>query len=54
VEEGGYTVFLTWGLSVKPVKNSAILWFNFKPDGEEDETTEHSGCPVLKGTKWGT
>ncbi|XP_054263262.1 prolyl 4-hydroxylase subunit alpha-3-like [Macrosteles quadrilineatus] len=52
VEQGGNTVFTKWQLSVPPVKNSALFWFNFRPNGDPENGSDHSGCPVLRGTKW--
>ncbi len=43
VKEGGATVFTRSGVRVKPVQNSAILWYNYLPSGELDERTEHAG-----------
>lgn len=52
VDAGGATVFPRLNLTVKPMKNSAIIWYNLNRDGFSDERTLHSGCPVLLGTKW--
>ncbi|CAG0913350.1 unnamed protein product [Notodromas monacha] len=52
VEEGGRTVFPALGLSVKPRKGSALLWFNLRSDGRPDLRTLHGGCPVIRGFKW--
>ncbi|XP_074578713.1 putative prolyl 4-hydroxylase 6 [Curcuma longa] len=40
------------GYVVKPVKGSAILFFNLHPDATPDATSLHSSCPVLNGEKW--
>ncbi|XP_039141417.1 probable prolyl 4-hydroxylase 3 [Dioscorea cayenensis subsp. rotundata] len=40
------------GLSVKPKKGDALLFWSLKPDGSLDTTSLHGGCPVLKGYKW--
>ena len=53
VELGGRTVFSKANVSLKPVKGSAVLWFNLKKNGEHHPMTEHGGCPVLIGHKWG-
>lgn len=44
---------------VKPVKGTAILWYNhhLNPDnaesmGEMDKFSLHGGCDVRKGIKW--
>lgn len=52
VDEGGETVFLRAGVKVKPVKGTAVLFYNCTPDGKEDPLTLHSGSPVTKGEKW--
>lgn len=30
----------------------ALLFYNLKPDGTQDVSSLHTGCPVLKGVKW--
>jgi len=40
------------GIAVKAVKGDALLFWSLKPDGEEDTSSLHAGCPVIKGTKW--
>ncbi|XP_071090772.1 prolyl 4-hydroxylase subunit alpha-2-like [Haliotis cracherodii] len=52
VEEGGATVFPELGIGAPPVKNAALFWYNFLPDGSPDPRTRHGGCPVLYGHKW--
>ncbi|MBS0630186.1 MAG: 2OG-Fe(II) oxygenase [Verrucomicrobia bacterium] len=52
VPEGGETVFLKANVKVKPVKGTAVLFYNCTPDGKEDPLTLHSGAPVTKGDKW--
>ncbi|CAG7732017.1 unnamed protein product [Allacma fusca] len=52
VEVGGVTAFTYLGLSIKPVKGSALLWHNLQFDGEPDPFTRHGACPVLLGQKW--
>ena len=52
VEYGGYTVFPILGLQMKPIKNSALFWYNLHSDGTPDYLTLHGGCPVLFGSKW--
>lgn len=39
-------------VAAKPKKNDAVLFWSLKPDGTSDEAAMHTGCPVLKGTKW--
>jgi prolyl 4-hydroxylase len=50
--QGGMTVFLNLGISLKPVKRSAVFWYNLHQNGEGDDRTRHAACPVLAGTKW--
>lgn len=52
VEEGGETIFPRAKVSVKPVKGSAVLFYNCLPGGKEDPNTLHGGAPVIKGEKW--
>ena len=40
------------GISVKPVKGSAIYWFNHDHIGENDSRSYHLECPVGFGNKW--
>eukprot|EP00803_Ostreobium_quekettii_P005310 evm.model.scf_340.1 EVM.evm.TU.scf_340.1 scf_340:2444-7406(+) len=39
-------------VAVKPRKGDALLFFSFNPAGEKDNSSLHTGCPVLKGVKW--
>lgn len=44
-------------LRVKPVKGTAVFWYNYLSDGrgwvgEQDEYSLHGGCVVTQGTKW--
>ncbi|EFX77502.1 hypothetical protein DAPPUDRAFT_25542, partial [Daphnia pulex] len=53
VENGGATVFPIVKTRVKPVKGSALFWYNLNPDnGEGNPTTLHASCPILSGSKW--
>ena len=52
VEYGGRTIFPHIGLSVKPIKNSALFWFNHDAEMRPDSRSAHMGCPVLFGNKW--
>ena len=52
VNSGGRTIFPQLGLSVKPVKGSALYWFNIGPHMNYDSRVLHLGCPVIYGNKW--
>lgn len=38
-------------LRVKPYRSRAVLFYSQLPDGRQDYSSEHGGCPVLEGTK---
>ncbi|KAI4344992.1 hypothetical protein L6164_012162 [Bauhinia variegata] len=46
---GGKTVK---GLSVKPTKGNAILFWSMGLDGQSDPNSIHGACEVLSGEKW--
>jgi len=52
VEKGGATIFPKLNISIKPIKNSALFWYSYFPNGDVDERTLHASCPVLIGEKW--
>jgi len=39
-------------LAVVPHSSRSVLFYSQHPNGVEDTSSEHGGCPVLKGTKW--
>ena len=39
-------------LAVKPHSARAVLFYSQHPNGMEDTSSLHGGCPVLKGEKW--
>jgi prolyl 4-hydroxylase len=49
---GGETTFPLAGVSITPVKGSAVLFYNCLPSGDVDYTALHGGAPVLAGEKW--
>jgi len=38
-------------LAIKPNSARAVLFYSQLPNGEEDRSSLHGGCPVLEGTK---
>lgn len=50
--EGGETVFPEANLKIRPVKGTAVLFYNCTPDGKEDPLSLHGGTPVIQGNKW--
>ncbi|XP_061968726.1 prolyl 4-hydroxylase 1 isoform X1 [Populus nigra] len=40
------------GLSVKPIKGNAVLFWSMGLDGQSDPSSIHGGCEVLSGVKW--
>jgi hypothetical protein len=41
-------------LAARPRASRAVLFYSQHPNGEEDLSSKHGGCPVLKGTKYVT
>lgn len=39
-------------LAVVPHSARAVLFYSQHPNGEEDRSSTHGGCPVLSGEKW--
>lgn len=44
VEKGGFTPFPILGTFVKPVKASAVLWYNSLKNGSIDSRMVHGAC----------
>ncbi|KAK7823616.1 prolyl 4-hydroxylase 1 [Quercus suber] len=40
------------GMSVKPIKGDAVLFWSMGLDGQSDINSIHGGCEVLSGEKW--
>ena len=38
--------------TILPEKGAAAFWYDLTAEGNRDKTTQHGGCPVLKGSKW--
>ena len=51
---GGSTAFLKKNYEgvLRPKRGSAAFWINLFSCHKMDERSVHSGCPVLKGSKW--
>ncbi|KAH8271404.1 hypothetical protein KR018_008833, partial [Drosophila ironensis] len=52
VPQGGATMFRKLNLSIFPKPGSVLFWYNLNNAGDTDPMTEHSGCPVIVGSKW--
>nr|XP_009860947.3 prolyl 4-hydroxylase subunit alpha-1-like [Ciona intestinalis] len=52
VKEGGRTAFIEPKIVAKPIKGSAVFWYNLYPSGLGDPRTRHASCPVVIGNKW--
>jgi prolyl 4-hydroxylase len=50
--EGGRTVFAGAGIGVEGEAGAALLWWNLRSDGSLDSRNHHTGCPVVRGSKW--
>jgi prolyl 4-hydroxylase len=55
-EAGGETSFPKSdtgnGFKVRPVKGTAVLFYNLLEDGNADDLTLHAALPVIRGEKW--
>lgn len=40
------------GLSVRPRRGDALLFWSMRPDSSLDPSSLHGGCPVISGNKW--
>ena len=52
VEQGGETIFPNLGLTVTPMKGSAVYFEYFYNNQQLNELTLHSSVPVIRGEKW--
>ena len=50
--EGGETDFPNLQVTVVPKKNKLIIWKNITENGSPDQSSNHAGLPVTKGTKY--
>lgn len=39
-------------VAAPPRKGDALLFYSLKVNGEHDQASLHTGCPVIKGVKW--
>ena len=39
-------------MKVKPVKGTAVLFYNLLEDGNGDDLALHAALPVIKSEKW--
>lgn len=55
-EAGGETAFpkggVGGGIKVKPVKGTAVFFYNLLEDGNGDDLSLHAALPVWRGEKW--
>ena len=51
-EAGGLTALPYGSEYFVPIKGAAAFWINLSSCHTKDQRTWHSGCPVLKGSKW--
>ena len=52
VIDGGEEVFPLLGIKVKPVRNSALVYYNLYKNGYTNNYAIHGSCPVMYGDKW--
>lgn len=52
-ETGGTTYFPKLDLKVPPIKGSAVMWRNVRPEGTEDDRTLHGGEAPIISIKYG-
>ena len=38
--------------TIMPEKGAAAFWYDLVSNGYREKTSQHGGCPVLKGSKW--
>ena len=38
--------------TIMPEKGAAAFWYDLNSQNHREITTQHGGCPVLKGSKW--
>jgi prolyl 4-hydroxylase len=40
------------GIKVRPVKGTAMVFYNLLPDGNGDDLSLHAALPAIRGEKW--
>ena len=50
--DGRYSPCGRKGVSVKPKKGRALLFYHLDGQGQPSRFSMHTGCPVLEGVKW--
>ena len=48
----GATVFTRLRITVRPIRNTAVFWYNYDAAAISNVESQHAGCPVLLGQKW--
>lgn len=51
-ELGPFSDCARGNVAAKPKKGDAILFHSLRPDGSSDPYALHTGCPVVRGSKW--
>ncbi|XP_055862439.1 prolyl 4-hydroxylase subunit alpha-3-like [Biomphalaria glabrata] len=46
---GGATMFVQQNVTIVPRKGTAVLWYNFQPNGDSEPNLQPSICPLLVG-----
>ncbi|CAG5121459.1 unnamed protein product [Candidula unifasciata] len=49
VAAGGATVFIEQNITVIPKQGTAVLWYNYKPSGEPENSLLSATCPLAVG-----
>ncbi|GMH32459.1 hypothetical protein BSKO_00293 [Bryopsis sp. KO-2023] len=48
----GWSACARAGMSVKPIKGDAVMFYSLFPNGTADASSLHGSCPTLQGEKW--
>ena len=52
VQGPGWSDCAREGMSFKPARGDALVFYSLHPDGERDWRSLHGSCPVTSGVKW--